>query len=98
MPAHLPVEWSSHWQVRLTPSIFFITPAPLLRVLAHPGNGEVDPKHVMILLRYKLFAARADVDLHTMVESRFSSKLIFELKAYSLPCCLSESPFLPLPG
>ncbi len=33
-----------------------------------------------------------------MAESRFSSKIIFEFEAYSLPRCLSESPFLPLLG
>jgi hypothetical protein len=32
-----------------------------------------------------------------MAESSFSSKLIFELEAYQLPRCLSESLFLQLP-
>ncbi len=70
----------------------------LVRVIAHPGDDDVDPEHVAFLQRYKLFAARADADLYSMAESRFSSKLIFELVAYALPRCLSESPFLQPPG
>jgi hypothetical protein len=66
----------------------------LVRVIAHPRDDDVDSEHVAFLLRYKLFAARADANLHSMAESRFSSKLIFELVAYALPRCLSESPFL----
>ena len=38
----------------------------LVRVIAHPGDDEVDPEHVVFLLRYKLFAARAEADLHSM--------------------------------
>jgi hypothetical protein len=58
----------------------------------------VNPEHVAFLLRYKMFVARADADLHSMAESRFSSKIIFALAAYSLPRCQSESPFLQPPG
>ena len=61
------------------------------RVIAHPGEEEVDPEHIAFLLRLKLFDARADADLHSMAESRFSFRLIFELVAYALPRCLSES-------
>jgi hypothetical protein len=61
----------------------------LVRVIAHPGDDDVDPEHLAFLLRLKLFAARADADLHCMAESRYSSKLIFELvalRAPPLPC------------
>ena len=58
----------------------------------------MDPEHIAFLLRYKLFAARAEVDLHAMSEFRYSTKIVFELAAYSLPRCLAESPFLQPPG
>ncbi len=32
----------------------------LVRVIADPGDDDVDPEHVAFLLRYKLFAARAE--------------------------------------
>ena len=70
----------------------------LVRVIAHPGDDDVDPEHLAFLLRFKLFAARAEADLHAMSESRFSTKLVFELAAYALPRCLAESPFLQPPG
>ena len=70
----------------------------LVRVIAHPGDDDVDPEHLAFLLRLKLFAARADADLHCMAEFRYSSKLIFELVAYALPRCLAESPYLQPPG
>jgi hypothetical protein len=70
----------------------------VVRVIAHPGEEEVDPEHIAFLLRLKLFEARADADLHSMAESRYSSKLIFELAAYAPPRCLSESSFLQPPG
>jgi hypothetical protein len=70
----------------------------LVRVIAHPGEDEVDLEHVAFLLRYKLFAARAGADLHSMSEARFSSKIIFELAAFLPPRCLSESPLLKPPG
>jgi hypothetical protein len=62
----------------------------LVPVIAHPGDDDVDPEHVAFLLRLKLFSARADADLHSMAESHYSSKLIFELVAYALPRCLAE--------
>ena len=70
----------------------------LVRVIAHPGDDDVDPEHLAFLLRYKLFAARAEADLHAMSESRYSTKIVFELAAYALPRCLAESPFLQPPG
>ncbi len=70
----------------------------VVSVIAHPGEDEVDPEHIAFLLRRMLFAARADADLHSMPESRFSFKLILELVAYALPRCLTESSFLQPPG
>ena len=70
----------------------------VVRVIAHPGDDEVDPEYLAFLLRFKLFAARAEADLHAMSESRYSTKLVFELAAYALPRCLAESPFLQPPG
>ncbi len=58
----------------------------------------MDPEHLAFLLRYKLLAARAEADLHAMSESRYSTKIVFELAAYALPRCLAESPFLQPPG
>jgi hypothetical protein len=46
--------------------------APLVRVIAHPGDDEVDPDHIVFLLLDKLFAARADADLHSMSESHLA--------------------------
>jgi hypothetical protein len=62
-------------------NLFNRTRPSLVRVIAYPGEEEVDPEHVAFLLRYKLFAARADADLHSMSESRFSFEIIFELAA-----------------
>jgi hypothetical protein len=79
-------------------NIFHRARPSIVRVIAHPGDDELDMEHVAFLLRYKLFAAHAEADLHSMAESRFSSKIHFELAAYSLPRCLAESPFLQPPG
>jgi hypothetical protein len=79
-------------------NIFHRARPSIVRVIAHPGDDEVDPEHVAFLLRYKFFAARAEADLHSMAESRFSSRIHFELAAYPPPRCLAESPFLQPPG
>jgi hypothetical protein len=47
-------------------NIFHRARPSIVRVIAHPGDDEVDPEHVVFLLRYKLFAARAEADLHSM--------------------------------
>ena len=48
-----------------TVNLFHRAHSPLVRVLAHPGDDEVDPEHVAYFLHYKLFAARAEADLYT---------------------------------
>ncbi len=73
-------------------SLFHRARSSLVRVIVHPDKDEVDPEHIVFLLRYKLFEARANADLHSIAESRFSSKIIFELAAYSLPPCHRSHP------
>ena len=79
-------------------NLFYRARPSIVRVIAHPGDVDVDPEHLAFLLRYKLFAARAEADLHAMSESRYSTKIVFELAAYALPRCLADSPYLQPPG
>ena len=52
-------------------NLFHRARTSLVRVIAHPGDDDVDPEHLAFLLRYKLVAARAEADLHAMSESRY---------------------------